>query len=102
MRGKSATALLSIVTISLVMLSGCGNSFPEMSQEEYDQTVQYAAGLLMRYSNNAVEKLIYVNPDKVELEDEEELEDEDAPEPLERETYRDGTLISECWGERDN
>lgn len=72
MRGKSATALLSIVTISLVMLSGCGNSFPEMSQEEYDQTVQYAAGLLMRYSNNAVEKLIYVNPDKVELEDEEE------------------------------
>ena len=72
MRGKSATALLSIVTISLVMLSGCGNGFPEMSQEEYDQTVQYAAGLLMRYSNNAVEKLIYVNPDKVELEDEEE------------------------------
>lgn len=72
MRGKNATALLSIVTISLVMLSGCGNSFPEMSQEEYDQTVQYAAGLLMRYSNNAVEKLIYVNPDKVELEDEEE------------------------------
>ena len=72
MRGKSATALLSIVTISLVMLSGCGNSFPEMSQEEYDQTVQYAAGLLMRYSNNAVEKLIYVNPDKVKLEDEEE------------------------------
>lgn len=72
MRGKSATALLSIVTISLVMLSGCGNSFPEMTQEEYDQTVQYAAGLLMRYSNNAVEKLIYVNPDKVELEDEEE------------------------------
>ena len=31
-----------------------------------------------------------------------QIPDEDAPEPLERETYRDGTLISECWGERDN
>jgi len=75
MRGKFATAVLSIISISLFTLTGCGNTFPDLSEEEYDQTVQYAAGLLMKYSNNAVEKLIYVNPDKVELEDEEEEEE---------------------------
>ena len=72
MRGKFATAVLSVLTITTITITGCGSSFPELTDEEYDQTVQYAAGLLMRYSNNAVEKLIYVNPDKVELDDEEE------------------------------
>ncbi|MCR4904190.1 MAG: hypothetical protein K6A23_15130 [Butyrivibrio sp.] len=72
MRGKFAITLLSILTVGTVSLTGCGSSFPELTDEEYEQTIQYAAGLLMRYSNNAVEKLIYVNPDKVELEEEDE------------------------------
>ena len=54
MRGKFATAVLSVLTITTITITGCGSSFPELTDEEYDQTVQYAAGLLMRYSNNAV------------------------------------------------
>lgn len=40
-----------------LFLTGCGNQFPEMTDEEYDQVVQYAVSVLMKYSNNGVEKL---------------------------------------------
>ena len=39
-----------------LFLTGC-NQFPEMTDEEYDQVVQYAVSILMKYSNNGVEKL---------------------------------------------
>ncbi|WP_408071252.1 hypothetical protein [Butyrivibrio sp. JL13D10] len=38
-------------------LTGCGSQFPEMSQDQHDQTVHYMVSLLMKYSNNGVEKL---------------------------------------------
>ncbi len=40
-----------------VFLTGCGSQFPEMTDDEYNQTVQYMVSLLMKYSNNGVEKL---------------------------------------------
>jgi hypothetical protein len=48
------------------MLAGCGSEFPELTDEQYQQTVEYAAGLLMKYSNNGIEKLAYVTSDDVE------------------------------------
>ena len=54
------TRLLKVLTagcISGLLLTGCGQTFPEMTQEEYDQIVQYSVSLLMKYSNNGVERL---------------------------------------------
>jgi len=48
------------------MLAGCGSEFPELTDVQYQQTVEYAAGLLMKYSNNGIEKLAYVTSDDVE------------------------------------
>ena len=56
MKKKVLETLIIGITAG-VLLTGCGSSFPEMTQEEYDQTVQYAVNLLMKYSNNGVERL---------------------------------------------
>ena len=55
MKNKSVRALFISLTAAL-LLTGC-SSFPEMTDEQYDQTVQYAVSLLMKYSNNGVERL---------------------------------------------
>ncbi|MBR1671077.1 MAG: hypothetical protein IJ695_10315 [Butyrivibrio sp.] len=65
-------------------LSACGEPFPELSETEYDQTVEYAAGLLMKYSNNGQERLIYVDANEVEKQRKKEAQaagDEPAPKP---------------------
>lgn len=65
MRGKRffSTALVISLSLSLV---GCGEKFPDLTEEQYKQTVEYAAGLLMRYSNNGQERLIYVDAAEIE------------------------------------
>jgi hypothetical protein len=55
--GKRVLKIIAAGCIASVFLTGCGSTFPEMTQEEYNQTVQYAVGLLMKYSNNGVERL---------------------------------------------
>ena len=65
MRGKRffQTALIISLSLSLV---GCGEKFPDLTEEQYKQTVEYAAGLLMRYSKNGQERLIYVDAAEIE------------------------------------
>ncbi len=65
MRGKRffSSALAICLSLSLV---GCGEKFPDLTEEQYKQTVEYAAGLLMRYSNNGKERLIYVDAAEIE------------------------------------
>ena len=56
-------------TLALVLslsLAGCGEKFPDLTEEQYKQTVEYAAGLLMKYSNNGQERLIYVDAAEIE------------------------------------
>jgi hypothetical protein len=66
---------LGIISLALVTViaTGCGSSFPELTEEEYNHTVEYAAGLLMRYSNNGQERLIYVDAKEVEKQREKEV-----------------------------
>ena len=45
----------------VLALTGCGEQFPSLTEEEYDQTVEYAVGLLMKYSRNEQAKLTYVD-----------------------------------------
>ena len=65
MRGKRYFGIISAICLALLS-TGCGEKFPEMTEEEYNHTVEYAAGLLMRYSNNGQERLIYVDAEEVE------------------------------------
>ncbi len=52
---------LALITSAILFVSGCGESFPEFTQEEYDQTVEFAVGLLLKYSNNDQSKLAKVD-----------------------------------------
>ena len=53
--------ITALLFSAVIALSGCGEAFPEMTEEEYNQTVEFAVGLLMKYSNNDQSKLTYVN-----------------------------------------
>ncbi len=65
MRGKRFFSAALIISLSLSLV-GCGEKFPDLTEEQYKQTVEYAAGLLMRYSNNGQERLIYVDAAEIE------------------------------------
>ncbi len=54
---KSILKALAIGISSGLFLTGCGSQFPEMTEEEYNQVVQYSVNLLLKYSNNGVERL---------------------------------------------
>ncbi|MCR5157403.1 MAG: hypothetical protein K6C96_12075 [Butyrivibrio sp.] len=49
-----------------ICTAGCGEKFPELTDQEYAQTVEYAAGLLMKHSNNGQERLVYIDAEAVE------------------------------------
>ena len=55
MKHKIISFLISLVLLTTI--TGCGASYPSMTQEQYDQTVDYAAGLLMKYSYNSIDRL---------------------------------------------
>ncbi len=66
------TVLVTIALAMTVALSGCGEKVPDMTEEEYAQVVEFAVGLLMKYSNNDQEKLTYVDAKEVQKEREKE------------------------------
>ena len=57
MSKKGFMKTMAVLCVASLFLTGCGSTFPEMTEEEYNQTVQYAVSLLMKYSNNGVERL---------------------------------------------
>ena len=57
MSKKGFMKTMAVLCVASLFLTGCGSTFPEMTEEEYNHTVQYAASLLMKYSNNGVERL---------------------------------------------
>ena len=67
MGGKKYSGIILLLCTAMFM-TGCGSRFPEMTEDQYNQTVEYAAGLLMRYSNNGQERLIYVDAKELEKE----------------------------------
>ncbi len=62
---KKLSMTAMALCIALVM-TGCGEKFPELTEDEYNHTVEYAAGLLMKYSNNGQERLVVVDAKEVE------------------------------------
>ena len=59
----------------LIMLSGCGEQFPVLTQEEYDLIMDYSAGVLSKYSTNSGDKLTKLPPPEPEAAEEEEPEE---------------------------
>ncbi len=60
MRGKRLPGIIILLS-TVLALTGCGEKFPDLTEEQYNQTVEYAVGLLMKYSNNGQAKLTYVD-----------------------------------------
>lgn len=64
MRAKKYLGIAILMSVCLG-LTGCGETFPDLTEEEYNQTVEFAVGLLMKYSNNGQNKLTYVDSKEV-------------------------------------
>ena len=77
---KKVIAALVSALLCGIMLSGCGEEFPTLTQEEYDLIVDYSAGVLAKYSTNCGDKLTRVTPS----EEPEEVQPQ-APAPAEEE-----------------
>ena len=71
MKGKKYSVIIVLLCM-IMFLFGCGQSFPEMTEEEYDQTVEFAVGLLLKYSNNDKSKLTKVNVKEIQKQREKE------------------------------
>lgn len=73
-------SVLGMVLAGLLVLTGCGNTLPEMTAEQEDKIVEYAAGLIMRHTNDYESRLVdlslYSNPVEDEKEPEQEKEEQ--------------------------
>lgn len=54
---KKATFVIAIITM-LLLLTACGNEIPSMSEQEDAMVAQYAANLVMQYSDKYQSKLV--------------------------------------------
>ncbi|MBO4458541.1 MAG: hypothetical protein J5802_12545 [Butyrivibrio sp.] len=96
----------SAILIGVVLsLTGCGEQFPTLTDEEYNQTVEYAVGLLMKYSKNAQAKLTYVDPELVKKERELEaaaLEEADELQPVHYDNSTQNVYTDDTDAKDDN
>lgn len=69
-----------LLLLAACVLSGCGKSEVELTNEQNDMIAEYIAGALLRYDMQYEEKLLYTS-----AEDEIEPEDEKTPLPAETE-----------------
>lgn len=60
-----------LIGIAGVCLTGCGNSIPEMTQEQQELVVEYAAGELLKFDKNHVVKLVTLDEEDLAAEPEE-------------------------------
>ena len=85
MRAKKYLGIAILMSVCLG-LTGCGETFPDLTEEEYNQTVEFAVGLLMKYSNNGQNKLTYVDSKEVTKQREKEAakakEEKEEPETV--------------------
>lgn len=65
---RKKTSIPGIVFASLFLFSGCGSTLPEMTAQQEDKIVEYAAGIVMRHTNDYESRLVdlsfYSNPEE--------------------------------------
>lgn len=79
--------LLGIFAISAVLLTGCVDVMPELTDEQSDMISEYAAGLLLKYSPNYNYKIVDDSIVAAAMEAENTTEEES----IEEEALEDGT-----------
>lgn len=80
--------LAVVLPIIMVLSAGCGNAIPDMTEEQATEIGQYAAGLLLKYEKNRINRL-------VDLEAlEEEVKSQAAEDTLHASTTEDGAGMS--------
>lgn len=80
MRLSKKNIILLFMMIGTLLFSGCASNLPEMEQEEREQIVEYAAGLLLKHNHNSTKRLV----DLTMLEEEagaEELSGDETTQP---------------------
>ncbi len=99
--------ILGILAMTAVLLTGCADAMPTLTQEEADMIAEYAAGLLLKYSSNydyrlVDEETIAAAIQAAELEQalleaaqEQETGEEEGTEPENPETAEPGTESAE-------
>lgn len=73
MKKRNAELLMLIGVMGL--LTGCGNTIPEMTSEQQELVVEYTVGTVLKYDRNYENRLVKVS----ELEADEELLPEEVP-----------------------
>lgn len=79
MRKKIISIMMVICTAALA--SGCGNKIPEMTEEQQELIVEYAAGTVLKYDKNYESRLVEITLE--ETVEEEKAPDENASAPEE-------------------
>lgn len=96
---KMKKTILGICIGSLLGMTGCGAALPEMTQAQEDAIVEYAANLVMRYTNDYDSKLVdlsqYEEPEK---EPEKEPEEDKQEEPDGMDPVADTPVIDSSAG----
>ena len=106
---KRYPALVLTILVA-AFLTACGGGLPDMTEDEYNHTIEYAAGVLMKYSNNGQERLIYV--DAAELQKQRKKEEAangiseeqvvETPEPAESENEEQMDLAGDVGESSDD
>jgi len=77
---KNRKSVLGLALAMVLLFAGCGTTLPKMTTEQEDKIVEYAAGLIMRHTNDYESRLVdlslYSNP--MEEDDVEEQEKEET------------------------
>lgn len=74
------------VVCSALIATGCGNSIPEMTEEQQELVVEYAAGVVLKYDKNYEGKLVELTLEEnaaEEVEASNTPENEEVPETIE-------------------
>ena len=80
---KKVSVLLCALTAAL-LTAGCGGEIPDLTQEETDLIAEYAAGILLKYDRDQINRLVDI-PEYDEETEEEELQPEEVEEQTEDE-----------------
>ena len=64
-------AWIKVLTVGIVgaCLTGCGSTIPEMTEQQQELVVEYAAGELLKYDRNHVARLVTLEMDQEEEEE---------------------------------
>lgn len=84
---KKMTTVFCMMAV-MMGISGCGNTIPDMSEEQEAIVTEYAAGLLLKYDKNYTTRL-------VDEEEKEAVQNAESEEPLEQETEKEEPTVSE-------